>query len=363
VDQDEIRAAIASLGALLPENRPKVTVRAIVQRYMTSVEFKSLKARADEERRLRLHVLPHLGDDDIATLNNERIAWYRNTREGEPTPGGALTKPATRNREVFALSGALSWAAKEKHIKANPIYGTPVEPENNLRATCPTIGEVNRIVLASESVRTRAMVLTKFHSGMRVSELLSVRLDQVKWDDGLLVLEPRQTKGGLRPRVTIFPEQASTWVRVYLEIRTSRGIPGDLLFATDTGRPISRRNFLRDFQAVADRAGVKGANGETLTLHDLRSGFVGVQLEVGTSQEVIKAMLGHVSDSAFRRYVRVQKRWFIEARERTELEILRAHERRNPHRAAKPFHVDPVEEKATDDAENVLTFQPRSTIG
>lgn len=363
MEQDEIRAAIASLGALLPENRPKVTVRAIVHRYMASVEFKALAAREDEERRFRLHVLPHLGDDDIEALNNERIAWYRNTRAGEKTPGGRLTKPATRNREVFALSGALTWATKERIVRQNPIYRTPVEPENNLRSTCPSIGDVSRVVLAAESVRLRAMVLTKFHSGMRVSELLSVRLDQVKWDDGLLVLEPRQTKGGMRPRVTIFPEQASVWVRVYLEIRTSRGIPGELLFATDTGRPISRRNFLRNFQAVADRAGVKGANGETLTLHDLRSGFVGVQLDVGTSQEVIKAMLGHVSDSAFRRYVRVQKRWFIEARERTELEILRAHERRNPHRAPMPPHADPSEEKATEHAENVLTFESKSTIG
>lgn len=326
---------------------PAVTVTEIVTRYMRSVRFTSLAAGPVEEIRYRLHVLPALGDDQVSSLNDERLDIYRDQRRRQSGVTGDPTRPATRNREVRALSAALTWATKEKIIPHNPILRAPMEPEDNLRRTCPGLAEVSRIILAARSTRLRAMVAAKFYSGLRVSELLSLRTDQVVWDEGLIVLPARQAKGKKKGRVTILPEQASKWTKAYLEERADLRVESALLFCTDSGKKISRRNFLRDFQSVADRAKVEGAPGETLCLHDLRSGFVGRQIEINTPHDVIKEMLGDATESAFRRYVRVQRRWLIEARERTELAELRTSRRKPPTRAQRDVQVSTIHKKAT----------------
>ncbi len=222
-----------------------------------------------------------------------------------------------------------------------------MEPEDNIRQTCPGLAEVTRIILAARSTRLRGMVAAKFYSGLRVSELLSVRIDQVAWDEGLIILPARQAKGKKKGRVTILPEQASKWVKAYLEERDESKTESLLLFCTDSGKRISRRNFLRDFQAVAERAKVCGAPGETLCLHDLRSGFVGRQIEINTPHDVIKEMLGDSTESAFRRYVRVQRRWLIEARERTELAEIRKSKRKPPARAVSDMSLTTNSKSAT----------------
>ena len=340
----------AQIGQLIAARNaaafPSMTVAELVEKYMRSVKFHALANSANETRRFRLHLLPFFGADQVAALTTERVDQYRDLRRNESGNGGEPTRPGTRNREVLVLSAALSWAAREKIIPAHPIRGAPMEPENNLRQTCPSVIEVGRICFAARSVRLKALVTTKYYSGLRVSELLSVRRDQVQWDEGLLVLQPKQTKGKKKGRVTIFPEQASKHVSQYLAERDASGVASQLLFCTDSGNRISRRNFLRDFQTVAARALVGGADGETLCLHDLRSGFVGRQIEINTPHEVIKEMIGHTTESAFRRYVRVQRRWLIEARERTELAELRKSSRRPPSRA-RSLRLDPVVRKAT----------------
>jgi len=335
---EQIRIAIAGLQALLPENEIRLTVAEVVQRYMGSVEFQSLQQNWAEEIRLRLHIVPGLGAENVMALTSERIATYRNERKAQAGNGLAPTKPATRNREVRRLSAALNWAVEAKLIPSNPLAGVPMEIEDNLRQTCPTPAEINRILLATKSARLRAMIAVGFWSGLRRGEILTLEASQLSWDDGLIVLQRRKTKGK-KERVTIFPDRASDLVRAYLDSAPT----GKWLFSTDTGNQISPRNFLRDFQRTVDRSGVQAAPGERMVLHDLRSGFVGRQLELGTPEKTIMEMTGHSTHAAFDRYVRVQKRWLLDARERTELADLNGAMRKPPARAG----IGRAKEKAT----------------
>lgn len=295
---------------------PSHTVAEIVRRYLASVEFANLKAKDTEERRFRLHIVPHLGADIASELTFDRLAWYREQRKGERCLNGrdVPPTPSTRNREVVSLSASLSWAVKYDILKVNPIKGAPLETENNQRRTMPTSVDVDRLLFAC-TPRLRAMVAMKFGSGLRRAELCTLRLNQVRWDQGLIVLHGRDTKTG-RPRATVLPDRASKIVQRYLDLRDNQDSP--YVFCTASGGPISPRNFLRDFQRACEHAGIQAAEGERIVLHDLRAGFIGHQIELGTPERVIMDMSGHRTHSAFDRYVRVQARWLRDAKDRAD---------------------------------------------
>ncbi|MEP6652067.1 MAG: site-specific integrase [Myxococcales bacterium] len=287
----------------------------VVQRYLRSVEFGKLKNRANEERRFRCHLLPHLGSDVAAALTLDRLSWYREQRKGEKCLNGrpGAPKAATRNRELMQLSAALSWAATYKLLPANPIRGFPLENEDSQRRTMPEPGEVDRI-LAASNLRLRAMLALKFGSGLRRAELCSLRLSQIDWDTGMITLHGRDTKTG-RPRMTLLPARAAQLVRSYLD---RRNVSSTYVFCVANGGPMHPRNFLRAFQGACKRSGVQAAEGERMCLHDLRAGFIGHQIELGTPERVIMDMSGHSTHTAFDRYVRVKAKWIVEAKARTD---------------------------------------------
>src|SRR3569832_725987 len=347
--RDEIKAAIAHFQGLHGgADDSTITVGEIADRYYASLEFRELNAAPTEPGRFNLNSRRLLGDTKVGDLTREKLEWYRRVRASETGKGRRLTKPATRNREVFKLSAMLTWAAEREIIPVNPIYHATTETEDNVRQTCPTLTDVNKILLACNR-RLRAMVATAFWTGVRRGEACKLKREQVEWDEGLIVLRPRQTKTK-KPRVTIFPDRASMLVREYLE---HRDVDSPYLFCVNGGGPVNGRNFLREYQKAADRAGFQAAEGERAVLHDLRAGFVGHQLELGTPERVIMEMTGHSTHEAFDRYVRVSRRWLIDAKARAELAALAAMTRKPPRNANAVSDGESV--KVIANAESELT--------
>lgn len=336
---DQIRRLLSG------DDRPRPAVSELVARYLGSVEFSNLKAGDTEARRLRLHVLPHLGADIAAELTFDRMAWYREQRRGEKCLNGRDVVPAasTRNREVVALSACLTWAVKYQLLAKNPIRGCPLEVENNQRRTMPVAADIDRLLFAC-TPRLRAMVAVKFGAGLRRAELCSLRLAQVHWAEGLIVLHGRDTKTG-RPRATVLPDRASKIVQRYLDRREPQDSP--YVFCTASGGPVGPRNFLRDFQRACEHAGIKAAEGERMVLHDLRAGFIGHQIELGTPERVIMDMSGHRTHSAFDRYVRVQARWLRDAKDRAD--AFDNAKRKPPQKAGEAADVVPISGVAESD--------------
>jgi integrase len=280
---------------------------------MKSVEFKELKAVKTEEGRLRLHILPKLGKFQVMEVRS-KIPEYRDERSKEQlNKRKQPTTPATRNREVVRLVAACTWGVERE----NPLLGMAMESEDNERKTSPEPDDIYRLMFVAR-LRLKAIIATTFWSGLRREEVCNLPLKQVHWDEGLIVLHGDQTKAG-RPRATIFPDIASKWVREYLDERKAEGVQSVYLFSTSTGRPVSGRNVLRDYQDAWERAGLVAAEGERPWFHDLRAGFVGHQLELGTPEKVIMEMTGHSTHEAFDRYVRVKRKWIDEAKVRAEI--------------------------------------------
>jgi site-specific recombinase XerD len=319
---DRLTALLAAGAATpvpvqLPLAAP-LLLRELADAYVKSVEFKKLRSKQTEEGRIRLHILRLLGDEPVMEVRG-KIPGYRDTRATEVIDNKRKQKttPATRNREVIRISAMCTWGVAEKMIPSHPLLGIAMEDENNERKTSPTRDDIYQLLFVAR-IRLKAMIATTFWGGFRKMEVCLLPLKQVQWDDGLIVLHADQTKTR-EGRVTIFPDMASKWVREYLDEREAEGIESPYLFCTSSGRPVSGRNVLRDYQDAWDRAGLVAADGERPWFHDLRAGFVGDQLELGTPEKVIMEMTGHSTHDAFDRYVRVRKRWIEDARRRAEL--------------------------------------------
>ena len=149
-------------------------------------------------------------------------------------------------------------------------------------------------------VRDRAILELFYACGLRVSELVSLRLEDVKLDLGYL----RCFGKGHKERVVPVGIQAIEAIREYLlalRPKLANGKSTDRFFLSRTGRPIDRTNCWRMVVKYAKRMGVTGK----LSPHTLRHSFATHLLAGGADLRVVQEMLGHADVTTTQIYTHV----------------------------------------------------------
>jgi site-specific recombinase XerD len=156
-------------------------------------------------------------------------------------------------------------------------------------------GEVSRFFQAVVGLKSRAMLMTLYAAGLRVSEL--VHLQARDLDRERSVIHVRCGKGA-RDRYTLLSEQLVPVLDAY--IRAAR--PNEWLFpGRKHGQPITTQAVYRTCVATAKRAGLE----KHVTPHTLRHCFATHLLEAGTDLRTIQILLGHRSLRTTADYVHV----------------------------------------------------------
>jgi integrase/recombinase XerD len=160
-------------------------------------------------------------------------------------------------------------------------------------------------VATTAGLRDRALIEVLYATGLRVSELVGLRLPELRLDQRCVQCVG---KGG-KPRVVPLGDEASAWVVRYLrEARPTlaRGRESPWVFLNARGgRRLSRAGFWKLLGAHGRRAGVRAS----ISPHVLRHSFATHLLEHGADLRAIQAMLGHADLSTTQIYTHV-----IEAR-------------------------------------------------
>lgn len=156
--------------------------------------------------------------------------------------------------------------------------------------------EVERILGSIESLKHRAIVMTAYGAGLRVSEVCALRVEDI--DSQRMVIHVRQGKGK-RDRFVMLPERVLRALREYWrKERPNR----PFLFPSELpGRCISISAVQKGLTRAAKKAGLT----KRVTPHVLRHSFATHLLELGTDLRVIQILLGHRSISTTLRYTRV----------------------------------------------------------
>ncbi|KAB2840475.1 MAG: site-specific tyrosine recombinase XerD, partial [Burkholderiales bacterium] len=147
----------------------------------------------------------------------------------------------------------------------------------------PEVGEVL-------GLRVRAMLETLYATGLRVSELVGLKLAQVGLDTGVL----RVLGKGSKERLVPLGEEALAWLRKYLDEARRQmagtGKASDAVFLTTRGQAMTRQAFWQLVKRHALRASIDPAS---LSPHTLRHAFATHLLNHGADLRVVQLLLGH----------------------------------------------------------------------
>src|SRR3954447_16559662 len=164
-----------------------------------------------------------------------------------------------------------------------------------------SIDEVNRFLQAITSLRHRAILMTAYAAGLRISEVLALRVDDI--DSQRMVIRIRQAKGS-KDRYVMLSSRLLTLLREYWKAHRRRKVyqPSPWLFPGNVpGRPITDGAVYDACQAACRAAGLE----KHVTVHTLRHSFATHLLEDGTDLRTIQILLGHRSLNTTARYLHV----------------------------------------------------------
>ena len=166
--------------------------------------------------------------------------------------------------------------------------------------------------------RDRAMLELLYGSGLRVSELVSLTLQQVNLDGGYVTVKGK----GAKVRLVPFGRHARDCLQRYLrDVRPHflRGRYSDYVFLSRSGKPLTRQGFWKLLRGHALRAGLQ----HRVTPHTLRHSFATHLLEGGADLRAVQSMLGHSDITTTQIYTHV-------SRSRVKQVHRRFHPRENP---------------------------------
>jgi integrase/recombinase XerD len=229
------------------------------------------------------------------------------------------TKPSSANRRLSVLKRFYQLAVRQNRIPADPCLQMPSAKQPLRMVSTLTEAQVEALLEAPDvstplGLRERTMLELMYASGLRVSELVTLKLVELSLNDGVL----RITGKGSKTRLVPFGAQARQWLERYL--KDARGIilngqVDDALFVTGRGAPMTRQMFWVIIKKHAAKAGINGP----LSPHTLRHAFATHLLNHGADLRVVQLLLGHSDISTTQIYTHV-------ARER----LKRLHEEHHP---------------------------------
>ncbi|MFT4607167.1 MAG: integrase/recombinase XerD [Gammaproteobacteria bacterium] len=168
--------------------------------------------------------------------------------------------------------------------------------------------DVNRLLEAldidsSYGLRDRCMLEVMYSSGLRVSELVSLVVNQINVNLGLV----RLTGKGNKERVIPVGEEALHWIALYLKqsrpLLVRPNVLSDALFLSSRGSAITRQAFWQNIKKHLLVAGIK----TNYSPHSLRHAFATHLLNHGADLRTVQMLLGHSSLSTTQIYTHIAK--------------------------------------------------------
>jgi integrase/recombinase XerD len=236
----------------------------------------------------------------LLQVEPEDIAAYFAERHAD-------TRPSSANRRLSVLKRFYQLALRRNQIPHDPCLKMASAKQPVRFVHTLSESQVEALLAAPDvstplGLRERTMLELMYASGLRVSELVALKLVEVSMNDGVL----RITGKGSKTRLVPFGQEARAWLERYL--KDARGIilngqVDDALFVTGRGGAMTRQMFWILIKKHAQKAGIKGP----LSPHTLRHAFATHLLNHGADLRVVQLLLGHADISTTQIYTHVAR--------------------------------------------------------
>ena len=213
--------------------------------------------------------------------------------------------PRSVARFVACVRGFYRFLVRDGHLRVNPADDLHAPRAWPALPKFLSVDEVDRLidqpdVSTPAGLRDRALIELLYATGMRVSELLSVRLDDLNLRGGYLTCMGKGSKERLVP----MGGPAVTWIRRYRSAGRPDLLgdrPSPWLFVNARGNRLSRVGFWKILKNHGRQAGLP----RDLSPHVIRHSFATHLLERGADLRSIQSLLGHSDISTTQIYTHV----------------------------------------------------------
>jgi integrase/recombinase XerD len=216
-------------------------------------------------------------------------------------------KPRSTARLLSSLKRLYRYLVREGKLTDDPTLR--IDSPKLPRSLPKSLSEANVLALLAApdvrkplGLRDRAMLETLYASGLRVSELVGLKLVQTNLDMGVVRIMGK----GRKERLVPLGEDAVMWLQHYLS--EARGAligtaASDALFITARARPMTRQMFWTLVKRYAIKAGVAA----DISPHSLRHAFATHLINHGADLRVVQLLLGHADISTTQIYTHVAR--------------------------------------------------------
>ena len=215
---------------------------------------------------------------------------------------------SSQARIIAGIRAFFRFLLLEKEIERDPAEFLESPRQGRHLPEVLSLEEIDGMIAAippdkNESLRNEAIVEMLYGSGLRVSELIDLRISRINFEEGFMLVEGKGSKERLVP----VSDRALALTAKWLEQRAGLNIkPGasDILFLNRRGGRLSRVMVFYIIKDLAERAGIK----RKISPHTLRHSFATHLLEGGANLRSIQEMLGHESVTTTEIYVHLDRR-------------------------------------------------------
>ena len=218
-------------------------------------------------------------------------------------------KPATLARKIASIKGFFAYLKDNNRIKENPalVYAAPKISRYHPDYLSP--GEIANIIeaISPESktyLRDKAIIELLYGSGLRLSELINLKISDMELEAGFL----RILGKGNKQRLVPVGEYAQKTVTSYLETRKEPQVKDkDYLLLNRFGRKFSRVGLWKIIKKIVLQAGLA----KKVTPHTFRHSFATHLIEGGADLRIVQEMLGHADISTTEIYTKIDRDYII----------------------------------------------------
>lgn len=226
-----------------------------------------------------------VGKDPKDVVPEDIISYFAETT--------ALSK-RSQARVLSSLHSFYKWMIMEGEMTDNPSDAIEAPKLGKYLPAVLSVEEVDRLIAAVDldsafGKRDRAMLETLYGLGLRVSELVSLRISSIWTEQGFVSVIGKGDKQRLVP----LGGMARDAIRDYLEVRglAADRESSDILFLNRFGRALTRVAVFKMIKAYAMKAGIS----KEISPHTLRHSFATHLIENGADLRAVQEMLGHES--------------------------------------------------------------------
>lgn len=243
-----------------------------------------------------------LGISDIKKIKTENILGYLNYLKK------LGYKARSQSRALSALKSFYKFLNVEQIVDNNPVLTISAPKLDKKLPTVLSVEEVMRLLDSLNddtpyNARNHAMIEVMYGTGLRVSELVNLKLSELHLTDKMISTVGKGSKERLVPINDYATKVLRNYLINYRPLLLKKGKDPNFVFLNNLGDPLSRQSFFLILKRLAKEANIE----KEISPHTLRHSFATHLLEAGTDLRYIQEMLGHEDISTTQIYTHLSK--------------------------------------------------------